>query len=148
MIFFPTFKAIQGNLSVARRHLVAFHGGKRNGTAERLTREEHECAVCLKVFFDRGKRDAHLKSEHHRCEDCGLLCKTRAHLAVHGSDHHGKENLRKRRFSSGGGSKSPAKKKALREHRCGLCEKVMWSAAHLRSVQWALENPAKITADL
>ena len=67
-----------------------------------------------------------------RCADCGLLCKSKAQLADHGSDHHGKEN-RKRRFSSAGSGSSPTKRKqTLREHRCGLCEKIMWSAAHLR----------------
>ena len=59
-------KAILGDPGVVRRHLVAFHGGKRNNTAERLTAEEHECQVCLKVFFVRDRRDEHLKNEHHR----------------------------------------------------------------------------------
>ena len=61
-------KAILGDPGVVRRHLVAFHGGKRNNTAERLTAEEHECQVCLKVFFVRDRRDGHLKNEHHRCD--------------------------------------------------------------------------------
>ena len=61
-------KAILGDPGVVRRHLVAFHGGKRNNTAERLTAEEHECQVCLKVFFVRDRRDEHLKNEHHRLD--------------------------------------------------------------------------------
>ena len=78
-----------------------------------------ERQLCKVVNFDR-------------CADCGLLCKSKAQLADHGSDHHGKEN-RKRRFSSAGSVSSPTKRKqTLREHRCGLCEKIMWSAAHLR----------------
>ena len=62
-------KAILGDLGVVRRHLVAFHGGKRHNTAERLTAEEHECQVCLKVFFVRDRRDEHLKNEHHRWDN-------------------------------------------------------------------------------
>ena len=59
-------KPIAGDLGVVRRHLVAFHGGKRHNAAERLTAEEHECQVCQKVFFVRERRDEHLKNEHFR----------------------------------------------------------------------------------
>ena len=59
-------KPIAGDLGVVRRHLVAFHGGKRHNAAERLTAEEHECQVCQKVFFVRDRRDEHLKNEHFR----------------------------------------------------------------------------------